>query len=48
MVEDEGMFLCEWNDERFMPDGTLRTAWAYKYQLDVRLNGAYIERPDFW
>ena len=48
MVEEEGMFLCEWDDERFMPDGTLRTAWAYKYQLDVRLNGAYIERPDFW
>lgn len=48
MVEEEGMFLCEWVDERYKPDGKLRTAWAYKYQLDVRLRGAYAEEPDFW
>ena len=48
MVEEEHMFLCEWEDERYKPDGKLRTAWAYKYQLDVRLRGAYIEEPDFW
>jgi len=42
-----GMFLCEWNDEREM-QGSLTTAWAYEYQLDVRLSGAYIEKPDFW
>ena len=46
MVE-EGMYLCEWVDERNQ-EGVLRTAWAYKYQLDVRLRGAYIEEPDFW
>jgi hypothetical protein len=48
MVEKEGMFLCEWKDERYRPDGTLQTAWAYDYQLDVRLRGAYAEEPDFW
>ena len=48
MVEEENMFLCEWEDERYKPDGKLRTAWAYKYQLDVRLRGAYIEEPDVW
>jgi hypothetical protein len=48
MVEEEGMFLCEWEDERYKPDGKLRTAWAYQYQLDVRLRGAYAEEPDFW
>ena len=48
MVEKEGMFLCEWKDERDRPDGKLQTAWAYKFQLDVRLKGAYIEEPDFW
>lgn len=45
---DEGMFLCEWEDERYKPNGTLRTAWAQKYQLDVRLKGAYAEEPEFW
>ena len=48
MVKNEGMFLCEWKDERYKPDGTLQTAWAYAYQLDVRLRGAYVEEPDFW
>ncbi len=48
MVKDEDMFLCEWNDERYKPNGTLQTAWAYKSQLDVRLKGAYAEKPDFW
>ena len=48
MVEKEGMFLCEWKDERYRPGGTLQTAWAYDYQLDVRLKGAYAEEPDFW
>ena len=44
-----GLFLCEWNDERgLMPGGVLQTAWAYRHQLDVRLDGAYIEEPDFW
>ncbi len=28
--------------------GTMRTAWAWDYQLDVRLKGAYIEEPAFW
>ena len=42
-----GMYLCEWQDERMMM-GPLKTAWAYDYQLDVRLRGAYIEEPDFW
>lgn len=44
---DRGMFLCEWQDERQM-EGTLKTAWAFQYQLDVRLNGCYIEKPDYW
>ena len=48
MVEEEKMFLCEWKDERYRPDGKLQTAWAYDYQLDVRLRGAYIEEPDYW
>lgn len=47
MVE-KGMFLCEWLDERMSPGGQLRTAWAFKYQLDVRSKGAYIEEPEFW
>ena len=47
MVVKEGMFLCEWKDERDM-EGVLQTAWAYDYQLDVRLRGAYTEEPDFW
>ena len=48
MVVKEGMYLCEWKDERYMPGGVLQTAWAYQYQLDVRYKGAYIEEPDFW
>jgi hypothetical protein len=44
---NEGLFLCVWKDER-MSGGKLQTAWAYEYQLDVRLKGAYIERPDYW
>ena len=48
MVKEEKMFLCKWEDERDRPQGVLRTAWAYDYQLDVRLKGAYAEEPDFW
>ena len=48
MVEEEHMFLCDWEDYRDRPDGKLRTAWAYKFQLDVRARGAYTEMPDFW
>jgi len=48
MVQKEGMFLCVWKDERYRPGGKLQTAWAYDYQLDVRLRGAYAEEPDFW
>ncbi len=48
MVLEEGMYLCEWEDERYKPNGQLRTAWAYDYQLDVRLRNAYLEKPDFW
>ena len=48
MAVEEGMFLCEWKDERYRPGGKLQTAWAYKYQLDVRLRGASIEEPDYW
>jgi len=44
---DKGMFLCEWEDNR-ISFGTLKTAWAYEYQLDVRYKGTYIEEPDFW
>jgi len=43
----QGLFLCEWNDDR-MFGGQLDTAWALGYQLDVRLRGAYTEKPDFW
>ena len=43
-----GMYLCEWQDDRMIPDGTLRTAWATVYQLDVRLRGAYVEKPYYW
>ena len=48
MVEEEGMHLCEWIDERYKPGGKLQTAWAFKHQLDVRLKGAYAEEPEFW
>jgi hypothetical protein len=44
---DKGLFLCVWEDNR-ISFGTLKTAWAYERQLDVRYKGAYIERPDFW
>lgn len=43
----KGMFLCVWEDDR-MVGGKLTTAWANQYQLDVRLQGAYVEQPDFW
>ena len=42
-----GLYLCDWQDERMMM-GPLKTAWAYDYQLDVRLRGAYTQEPDFW
>ena len=45
MVE-RGMLLSEWIDDR--PGGKLQTAWATRYQLDVRLRGAYTEKPEFW
>ena len=44
---NKGMYLCAWEDNRISL-GTLKTAWAYDFQLDVRFKGAYIERPDFW
>jgi hypothetical protein len=48
MVVEQGMYLCVWKDERYRPGGKLQTAWAYDYQLDVRVRGAYAEKPDFW
>lgn len=45
---NDGMYLCVWEDNRMMPGGKLRTAWASEYQLDVRLRGAYIDPPDYW
>lgn len=47
LVEEEGMFLCVWQDER-LSGGKLKTAWAHEEQLDVRYKGAYIEEPYFW
>ena len=44
----KGLYLCVWEDNRMTPGGTLRTAWASLYQLDVRQRGAYIEPPVFW
>ena len=44
----EGKYLCVWEDQRMIPGGRLRTAWAPLPLLDVRYKGAYIERPDFW
>ena len=44
---DKGMFLCEWEDNR-ISFGSLKTAWAFDWQLDVRSKGAYTEEPDFW
>ena len=45
-----GLLLCEWDDTTMSPEGVpiLQTAWAYEYQLNVCLRGAYIEEPDFW
>ena len=48
MVTKEGMYLCIWNDDRYKPGGKLQTAWAYDYQLDVRLRGATDVEPDYW
>ena len=42
------MYLCEWEDNRMNGGGPLNTAWATRYQLDVRQRGAYTEEPDFW
>lgn len=44
----QGMYLCEWEDNRMNGGGPLNTAWATRYQLDVRQRGAYTEEPDFW
>ena len=44
----QGMFLCEWDDNRMNGGGPLNTAWATGYQLDVRLRGAYTEEPAYW
>ena len=44
----QGMWLCEWDDNRMNGGGPLNTAWATKYQLDVRERGAYTEEPDYW
>ena len=44
----EGKYLCVWEDRRMVPGGRLRTAWATGSMLDVRYQGAYIERPEFW
>lgn len=45
---DRGFFLCEWITPMNSPTGKLQTAWAYRSQLDVRSQGAYIEEPPFW
>ena len=44
----EGKFLCEWQDNRMVPGGKLKTAWATERQLDVRYKGTYIQEPEFW
>ena len=44
----QGMYLCEWDDNRMNGGGPLNTAWATIYQLDVRQRGASTEEPDFW
>jgi hypothetical protein len=43
-----GLFLCEWFDSRRIPGGMLSTSWAYEFQLNVRLKGAYTTEPLFW
>ena len=45
---NRGWFLCEWQDPQNSMNGKLRTAWALESQLDVRYNGAYIVKPDYW
>lgn len=45
---NKGLYLCQWNDNRMSPGGTLNTSWATERNLDVRLQGAYIEEPYFW
>ena len=45
---ERGLYLCEWITPMNSPTGTLRTAWAYRSQLDVRSQGAYIDEPSFW
>ena len=47
-MANSGLHLCEWIDERDRPQGKLRTAWAYDFQLDVRLKGATDVEPDYW
>ena len=44
------MLLCEWGDPMMTEDGQtlIKTAWAYDYQVDVRIRGAYTEKPDYW
>ncbi|MBO4719825.1 MAG: DUF4249 domain-containing protein [Prevotella sp.] len=44
---NEGLFLCVWKDER-MSGGKFETAWTTEDHLDVRYQGAYIEKPVFW
>ena len=44
----QDLYLCVWDDSSMMGGGPLRTAWATKYQLDVRVRGAYTEEPYFW
>ena len=48
LMANQGMYLCEWDDNRMNGGGPLNTAWATIYQLDVRQRGAYTEEPDFW
>ena len=47
-MANQGMYLCEWDDNRMNGGGPLNTAWATKSQLDVREKGAYTVEPDFW
>ena len=47
-LADMGMFLCDWIDPIKSSDGRLHTAWAFEDQLDVRRQGAYVEKPYFW
>ena len=49
MVES-GMYLCEYDNTEMTPTGQtiVKMAWAWPYQLDVRVRGAYIEEPEYW